>query len=388
MTLLKIALRNIFRHTLSSAVLVLVLTSASVALFWAFGFGNSVAFLIEDAYRDSYGDIAFFTDYFDKTEMADIMADVPGERMVFDRELMGLSISPKKTDIARVVELSPENYEGLARWIRPLRGRIPEAADELMIPEIFLDEVYDVGDYLFIVVSTVDGIINTLRYSIVGVSKTTGIKGLPTGYLITQESIDRLINSRTAANVLYVNLTDEDRADQSRLYEIYAKMKARLAASGVTVRESWALPDELRKFDIYITVLQGLKTMIIVILFPLVGGVVASLVWIYSHKRRREIWTVQSLGMRDGKVFLLMALEYWILAGIGCGLGILLGFQTSNLAVHLNVWLQFSYTFISPVMARIAWHDLGWVIAYVFGSVSFWMLLPIRKVARSRPFSY
>lgn len=387
-TLVKIAVRNIGRHVLSSLVLVLVLTAATVALFWAFGFGNSVAFLIEDAYRDSYGDIAFFTGFFDRHDVEELLADIPRERMVLDRELMGLSISPRKTDIARVVELSPENRAGLERWIRPLRGRVPEAEDELMIPELFLHEVYDVGDYLYIVVSTVDGIVNTLRYTIVGVSKTTGIKGLPTGYLITQDSVSRLIDSNRHANVVYLNLEEPLRTDPAALQAVYREVKQRLVGAGVEIRNSWVLPDELKRFDIYITVLEGLKVMIIVILFPLVGGVVASLVWIYSHKRRHEIWTVHALGLRDSRIFVTLATEYWVLSAAGYGLGILLGFWTSGLTVHLNIWLQFSYTFISPLMARIRGRDLAMIAAYLFGSVSVWMVPPILKVVRSRPFSY
>ncbi len=380
---LNIAFRNVIRHALSSLLLFAVFTVTALTIFWAFGFGNSVEYLITDAYRDSYGDIVFFTEWFDSGMMKSILEEYEVQEVIIERELRGMYASPKKSDMAQVVEYTTENSEKMHRWVKPLRGRIPEEINEVMVPELFLKGVFDVGDDLAIVISTPDKIINTIRYKITGVCKTAGIKGLPTALLISESSMDALSASGDLANLVYVRLDPESRTEKIAR-ETYETLRLRLEAEGIEVKSSWYLPKEIERFRIYITVLRGLKAIILIILFPLVGTVVMSIVWLYSNKRRWEIWTYVCLGMRDARIILLSGLEYLFVAALGIAAGIALGYFTSYLTFHSKIWLQFSYTFVSPLMTRIQSKDIVYIIVFVFTMVVIWIYPPLRRIIRTQ----
>ena len=384
---LGIALGNVRKHRGASSVLGAVFAMTALVVFWAFGFGNAVESLIRDSYRDSYGDIVFFTEYVASSRIEQILEPFSFPEIILEREIRGMYVAPQRSDMARVVEVTDQNRHAMKRWIKPIRGRIPEQVNELMVPELFLKGVFDVGDTVYIVISTPGKVLNTLRYRIVGVSKTIGIKGLPTGLLVTRESLDLLTAAKDQVNLVYVRLDRSQRQGDSPR-RIYERLRSIFTEENIEVKSSWYLPKELERFTLYLTVLQGLKVIILVILFPLIGAVVAAIVWIYSIKRRHEIWTYVALGLRDRKVLAVFALEYWIIALLGIIGGVLLGFASSAVTYRSSIWLQFSYTFVSPLTAQFRLIDFLFLVVFLYACITLWLYPPLSRVIKTRPFSY
>jgi ABC-type lipoprotein release transport system permease subunit len=384
---LRIAFFNVIKHRASSLVLLAVFTISTLVIFWAFGFGNSVSRLIRDSYNDSYGDLTFVTEYFNRQDVDNLLKESGIGNYFIERQISGMYESPRKGDLTNVVELTDANYESLKRWIKPIRGKIPEKPNEVMVPEVFLKGTFDLGDTIYIIASTPEKVINTIRYTIVGISKTIGVKGMPVGLLITQKSVDLLQDSDLYGNLVYVKLTDVQK--QSPGPEVmYLRVKGLLEGNGIRIKTSWYLPKELEHFRVFMTVLDGMRYIILLILFPLVGAVVATIMWIYSKKRRFEIWTYVALGFKDRWVTVIIALEYWLLTLLGMVIGVGLGLGSSSLTYHSNIWLEFSTTFASPLMAIMDVKDYALLVLFMYFCVTAWIYPALNRIIKDRPFSY
>ena len=93
-----------------------------------------------------------------------------------------------------------------------------------------------------------------------------------------------------------------------------------------------------------VELLPALKILMMIILFPLVGAVVAAIVWVHTHKRRKEIWTYLCLGWKDRKVISIITYELVFDALSGIALGLFLGYLSKIVVEKSNIWLEFGYT--------------------------------------------
>jgi hypothetical protein len=380
-----IAARNALKHRRLSLVLLVVFMFTGAALYWSIGFGNAVERLVSDAYFDSYGDFALLTEPFDTAGVRSLVEDPAFASVEFERELRGMYVTPKRSDIAAIVELTPGNELRLGRWLKPVAGRLPRGPEEVMVPEVFLEGAFAIGDKIYLVTTTKDRIINTIRYTVVGICKSVSVKGFPTAFLISQESMESLYDAAGVANLVTVRMKPERRAETKAFYE---GVGAKLEKAGIAVRSSWTLAEQLSRFTLYTGILTSLKNLILVILFPFTGSITAVIVWFNSYKRRQEIWTYVALGLRDAGIYAVFSLEYYLVAAMGLATGIILGAAGSLLTFRLNIWIQFSYTFISPVVTAFGCGDLAFVLAFSFAMLTVWIYPPLSRIVGQRPFSY
>ena len=77
-----------------------------------------------------------------------------------------------------------------------------------------------------------------------------------------------------------------------------------------------------------------------------------------------------------------------MLCVVGSLLGIGLGALSSSLASSSGIWLEFSYFFVSPLVAELSAPDIIFILAFMLASVSVWIYLPLIRLIRQRPFSY
>jgi ABC-type lipoprotein release transport system permease subunit len=295
--------------------------------------------------------------------------------------------SPEKSSLATMLELTGENRDRLHRYIRPVEGRLPEGPDELVITDFIQKGLFKVGDSLYASTYTPDGVLNAIRYRVVGVSKSTAFKAIGYGFLVSEESMSALLNSDEHANLVYLFLEKGSRTEKNT-DDLHRQVAAILEKSGIEVNDSWTIFERERQLSVFSLVFAAMKPLWLIVIFPLIGAVIAAMVWIYSFKRRREIWTYVSLGMRDRHVFMILAMEYWIIASLGMVAGLSVGAFSSYLAESANVWLQFSYTFSSPLGTMVGPVDLVIIAAFTLVSVLLWMWVPVRKIIRTVPFSY
>jgi ABC-type lipoprotein release transport system permease subunit len=387
MNTLLLAWKNVLRHKWTSLVLVLIFGVASFVLFWIFGFSNLVGNYLFSINYDSYGDVAFFTDFFDRQEVDTLLRPLELPKVVCEREVRVVIENPQKSDMAVLVEITPENLGRIEKYIRPVAGRLPERPDEIVISEFIQQGIYHVGDRMFVTASTHEKVLNTISYRVVGISKSSaGKSGLGTGYLITKESMDQLVDTNQKCNVLYAFLPP--RRSEAQIDQVFGKIKTLLQSKGILVRDAWTITKKLDQLQSFATVASGVRFIFLGLIFPLIGAVVAAFVWMHAFRRRREIWTYLAMGMSNRRVTAMLVGENWLLALVGIGLGLGTGFATSSYAEAKNSWIQFSYTFVSPFRADNGWSDVTIISVFILASVVIWMMPPLRKIMRATPFAF
>lgn len=391
MILVKIAAGNALRHRLSSAILVLVFTIGVFVTIWAFGFGSAVSEFLINILRDSYGDIILVTDYQEETTVRDLLKSLQVKKILLEREIFCMLDSSKKSSVVTITELTEENRVRMKEYFRPITGTIPDKEDEILVPELIWGNLYQVGDSIFITTSTADGVVNALKYRIVGFNKISGIKGMATSGLgcmmVTRESMNTLLNTTTRHNLIYI-YADEELRSREFLEPIHEKAKALLEQGGVKIKKSWTIHKELDRWQALMKLLPVLYFLVLIIVFPVVGSVVLAVIWLYSFKRRKEIWTYIALGMRNGAVYRVMAMEYIILCVVGTATGIGLAFASFKVVMINNVWLRFGYLLSTPLIAKVDAADVALVAVFMLASVVLWSLPPLRRIINAPPFSF
>lgn len=376
---LRIVYRNAWRHKMTSLVLLVVFILAAFVLFWVFGWGRAMVDSLKDYLRSCYGDIDYQTGFFNREEVEASLSDLGLNEVTIEANIYAMLDSVKISDVINLRELSPGFAERAERFLRPVTGRMPEQINEIIIPEIFHQGTFALGDTLYLSTCTPDGVLNTLPYVIVG-------KSMNTFALITSESMDLLLNSKQR-NFLTVQISPQ-LSPREQVLSTKQKITALLGEQGIKINKDKTIYDELDRLDYLVTMLPGLKGLIMVVLFPVVGSVVAAILWISSVKRRKEIWTYLALGCRDRTVIALITMELWLVSGAGAILGLMLSLLSAWMVEKLNIWLSFGYTFSLPLWAKYSLLDFTIICLFILLSVSIWLWLPVKRVINDKPFSY
>lgn len=376
---LRIAYRNALRHKMTSLVLLAVFMLATFALFWVFGWGTAMADSLGDYLRSCYGDIYYITDFFGWGDVKESISVLEMSKITTEANIYAMLDSTKISDVINVREMSSDFLERAERYIRPVSGRMPEKIDEILMPEIFHQGAFEIGDTLYLSTYTPDRVLNTLKYTIVG-------KNMNQFALITPKSMDILLNT-DKRNFLTVHIGSE-LSPRERVLKADQKVREVLADNNIKINKSKTVFDELDRLDYLVSLLPGLKGLIMFVLFPVVGSVVAAIVWIYSLKRRKEIWTYLALGLRDRHIISLVTMELWIVSCAGIVLGMAFGFISAMMVEKLNIWLSFGYTFSLPLWAKYGFFDILTIILFILISVLLWLLPPLMRVIKDKPFSY
>jgi len=356
-------------------------------LYWSFGYANLISSILNDSFYDSYGDMVFFTDYFEKDKIQTLIQDPSIERVVLDREIQGILENPEKSDLVILSELTPDNQNRLKRYIRPVVGTLPKNTEDIVVSEFLKEGQYQLGETVTMQISTPDKVINAKKFKVCGITKSSGWKGLGSAFLITEESMTELLASNRHANVISVFLKNKNETREAKK-EIYQGIKKTLEENKLEIKDSWMTYEQMDKLASFSGLFASVKSLVMILFFPLIGAVSAAIVWMYAFRRRKELWTYSALGMTHGSITVLMAFEYWILTltGIITGLGI--GSFTSYLAEKANIWFRFSYTFVSPLLTEIHTGDIVLIVMFLLLCVTFWIIPPLKRIVKAPPFSY
>jgi ABC-type lipoprotein release transport system permease subunit len=385
--MIKIALKNIKLHRWSSLIVILIFLFASFILYWSFGYSNMISGIIESSNKDSYGDITFFTEYTDIEKVKTILSRYPIKEFNHEKEIRTIIENPKKSDMAIVVELNNTNMPRLQNYIRPIAGRLPEKDNEIAVSEFFKKGVYQLGDKLFLTTSTADKIINAKEYTVVGISKSSAFKAVGNAFMINATSMNDLVQSESKANLFYVYLQDANRS-RKEVESLFSQMKKDLQTEGIAINESFMIYERQDKLAVFTNLFAGTKALMIIFIFPLAGAIIAAIVWMFAHRRRKELWTYLALGMKDNKIITLMGAETFFLSLGGSLAGIALGRFSSFLCEKANLWVDFSYSMVTPLKAVIRGYDIAVILAFLVLGSLIWALPPLKKIIYARPFEY
>ncbi|MBF0363293.1 MAG: FtsX-like permease family protein [Oligoflexia bacterium] len=393
MMLWRLIFRNTIKHKMSSMVFVLVFSIATLIIYWFFGFFNYLIENVEILIRDGYGDIAFQIDYTDKNKIQHIIKNLPPEmesdikETFFEREIRVMVDGQDKSTVVPVIEMTEQNKNLILKHIRPQYGQFPSKSEEIVVSSFNQSTTYKLGDDIFLTTSTTKRIINALKFRVSGIIRGSAGKAYGYGYIISKHDMDLLLNSSDEHNLFYLFLK-EDHRSAKEVTDIQNKIIDLLKANNITLQSSWSAYKTINDQAIYFEVFKRMKLILLVFIFPLIGLVVAAIVWMYSYKRRKEIWTYHSLGLQKYKIILAIGGEYLLITFIGTLIGLALGEMSALIADKNNAWLSFSYTVSTALRFKFTLVDYFLVSAFMQIIVILWIEKPISRILKVPPFSF
>ncbi len=79
-------------------MLTIIFIIASFSLFWIFGFGNAMKELLVKPLYNSYGDMAFCTEFYENDKMKELSISIGAGRIIYENEVFCMLDTPQKSD--------------------------------------------------------------------------------------------------------------------------------------------------------------------------------------------------------------------------------------------------------------------------------------------------
>lgn len=345
--MLKLALRNLTRHTMRTALTLLAVASGVAALILAGGFVDDLLDqLAESSIHSQSGHVQVARrGYFEGgssrpqeyllKDSAAVVADIAKEPGVVDvmgrLSFFGL-LNNGRADLPVIGNgIEPGKEARLGTALTIVAGRQLAAGDAFGIvvgQGVAHALQLKPGNRVTLLANTVDGAMNSLDAQVVGVFQTISKEYDARGVLLTLGAAQDLVGT-SAINLLVMHL---DRT--ARTEGIAHALGARLPPSTFDVRTWRALNDfYVKTVDFYQRQFGAL--LLIILLMVLLG--VANSVNMTAFERLGEFGTMRALGNRSRQIFLLVVVENALLGVAGSALGVALGLGLAALISRVGI---------------------------------------------------
>lgn len=266
-----------------------------------------------------------------------------------------------------------------------------------------------VGDAITISAQTTRGVANTIDCEVVAIAKDVGLLSKWTTF-IPAETMRRLYQLRDdSTGAIHIHLKPQfiDQSTQiaARLRTVlekneYAVMEPNAAAFWMKFqsvnREAWTgqkldvttWEDELSFMLWTLTLLEGLRIVLLFILIAIVVTGIMNTMWIAIRERTREIGALRAIGMQRGGVLRMFLAESLMLgllgtfAGATMGALIALGLNSAMIDVPISVQLFLMSDHLRLLIVPDALFSSVLLITGITVAASFY---PALRAARLRP---
>nr|VFJ93143.1 MAG: putative ABC transport system permease protein [Candidatus Kentron sp. LFY] len=338
-----LGLRNILRNKRRTLLTLLAIISGVTGIV-VFGGFIEFAFqgLRESTIRTQLGHVQIYRAGYSEHGVADpaeylieepdrvetALAALPNIAAITRRlSFSGLISNGNQTVICKAVGVVPGREEEFSSFEIILDGqRLDESTDQGGVIGKDLANALDakIGDYLTVLTTTLDGVINAVEFQVVGIAQS-GSQDYDSVFVkLPLSLVQRAMDTRSVEKILLM-LNDTE-----RLPAFLGPMEAALEASGVDLEyKRW---DELAFFyhkvvALYEGMFDVIKVIIgVIVLFSIVNTMTMSV-----FERVREIGTLRAIGTDRWGVMRLFLTEGFLLGIIGGILGILSGMATATL---------------------------------------------------------
>ena len=346
--LLRLALRNIFRQRVRTAITLAAIVLGVCGLILSGGFVKDVFVQLGEAIIHSQTGHAqvFKRDFIEKgtrqpdrfliEDPADVAAGIAALPMVEAVSArLGFSglLNNGRRDLAVIGEgVEPEKESRIGSYMRFVEGRQLEDRDTFgaVIGEGVARTLgLHAGDQITLLMSTAGGALNTLDLEVLGIFESFSREYDARAVRITLTAAQELM-ATPGANTLVISLRDTDDTDTAT-----AAIAARLPAE-LEVRNWKALSDFYEKTLLLYERQFGVLQVIILVMVLLS---VANTVNMSALERLGEFGTLLALGNRRRDVFKLIVIENALLgligAAAGVGIGMLLALSISAIGIDM-----------------------------------------------------
>lgn len=350
---LRIALRNIFRHRGRTAVSLSMIAGAVIGLVIFNGFIHYILINMQNiVIENDVGHLQVGKQAFwnlspggRKTQLLsegaalteeitkDSAVDAVSGRLSF----FGLLSSGEVTVSAKGMGFDPVTEPQFERRLKILEGQPLGASTKLgVMLGIGLKKKLNVavGDTVTALGYTLDGVVNAMDLTVVGVFSTVNSEIDNNLFMLSLSNVQTLLDT-DKVDVLSIHLHDtkQTNAAQGRLQTVVEKIKPDLKV------KSWY---ELGTFYRQVEQFFSVQNLVIeAVLLTLVFLGIMNTVGMAIFERTGEIGTVRALGESDRSIIGQFTLEGFLLGLIGAGFGGVLAFVVANLltSLHLNMEL-------------------------------------------------
>jgi putative ABC transport system permease protein len=266
-----------------------------------------------------------------------------------------------------------------------------------------------VGEVLTISAQTTRGVNNTIDVRVVAIAKDVGLMSMWNVY-VPGETLRALYQLRPdATGALHIHLKEDKVND---IGPLAARLRKSLETAGYRMmepnpqafwmkfervnREEWtgqkldvtSWEDELSFMMWTLQALQGLSTVLLIILIAILVAGIMNTMWIAIRERTREIGTLRAIGMQRGSVLRMFLVESVLLglggtmAGAVIGALIAAALNAANIAVPISVqlFLMSDHLFIHVPGTLLVGAVVGLTVITTLAA-----LYPSMKAARLRP---
>ncbi|MCG5055134.1 MAG: FtsX-like permease family protein [Myxococcales bacterium] len=266
-----------------------------------------------------------------------------------------------------------------------------------------------VGDAITISAQTTRGVANTIDTRVVAIVKDVGLLSKWNAY-VPADTLRQLYQLREdATGAIHVHLKPEFIENST---QIAARLRPALEAAGYRVmepasqafwmkfesvnREAWTgqkldvttWEDELSFMIWTLSLLDGLKFVLMIILIAIVVTGIMNTMWIAIRERTREIGTLRAIGMQRGGILRMFIAESLLLgllgtaAGVLFGVAIAAGLNSAHIGVPISVQL---FLMSDELRVLVLPEALVSAVVTITGITVLAALYPAGRAARLRP---
>jgi len=334
---IRLAFRNIFRNKRRTAITFLAIISGMAGIIVFGGFIEFAFFgLRESTIRTQLGHIQIYKKGYIEKGVADpskylidqpeaverIISRLPHVVMVTGRlTFSGLISTGDKTLTAKGIGINVEEEEEMSTFETIIDGSSlePDVVDGGVVGiELMKALGAKVGDYLTILTTTKDGMINAVDFKVVGVAQT-GSKEYDSVFVkLPIKLVQKLLNTDEIEKII-VLLDDTENVDKvtSMLDDVISKNGFNLEY------RRWS--DLAVFYHKVVALYNGIFTVIKVIIGVIVLFSIANTMTMSVFERVREIGTLRAIGTTRGGIMKLFIAEGMLIGIIGGLLGIAVG---------------------------------------------------------------
>lgn len=351
-SLFLLALRNIFRNKRRTAITFMAIITGVTGIIVFGGFVEySYWGLRESTIRSQLGHIQLYKKGYSEKGVADPgkylisnpddvgkeISLIPDVEMVAKRlTFSGLVSSGEKTLICNGIGIDPDSEKDMSGFEKIVDG--VQITSENMDGGVVGVELMkalgaNVGDYLTILTTTVDGVISALDFKVVGVAQT-GQKEYDSVFIkLPIKFVWNLLNTNSAEKIIVLLKDTEDVNKATAILDDIIKEKE--------LDIEYKIWRDLAVFyhqvvDLYTIIFSVMKVIIgLIVFFSIANTMIMSI-----FERVREIGTLRAIGVTKGgitQLFIIEGLLMGIIGGlVGIGVGILTAFII-NLSGGINI---------------------------------------------------
>jgi putative ABC transport system permease protein len=390
---LKLALRNLFRHRGRSALTLSVIAFGIAALVLIGGFVEDVFFQLREAtIHSQLGHIQIFSKGYREHGGAnpyEYLIDQPGDILQrvanspgVDAAMARLSftgmINNGHTDLAIVGEgIEPGKEAALGTYVTITAGRQLAATDTfgiLLGQGVARATKLGPGDRATILLNTTGGALNTLDFDVIGVFRTFSKEYDAHAVRVTLSAAQELLGTR-GVNAIVVLLNRTESTDA-----VAESLQTKVDSRRYEVKTWRTLADFYDKTDaLYRRQFAVLEIIILIAVLLSVANSVNMSVF----ERIGEFGTLMALGNRQSLIFKLVVMENLILGIAGSVLGSLIGVLAAWVISAIGIQMppppnsDVGYT----AMIRLSLNDVAAAFSIGVAATILAALLPARRVS-------